>query len=281
MSANPDGSAKGTPIPADRIARIADMICSKIKPDIIVLSEVWPAEAASDIAKKCTEKGFPLEAIVPAQKPTVVQLVAFLKKPGITVQDVGLIKDSDDLLPGDAAEEKTSRAAICATMKINNFDFHIIGVHLKSKTGGADKAIPMRDRQCKAISTWMKEHTQGAEKDVLLIGDYNMTPAAEVHGKQPADTKNFETLASEVKLDFISDSVKGGTHVSKSYGISRLDGYAVSPGADREYIKKSFTILTHDELGLKKAAFLDKNNQDYVTDHYPILARFNTDTDDD
>ena len=58
------------------------MICSKIKPDIIVLSEVWPAEAASDIAKKCTEKGFPLEAIVPAQKPTVVQLVAFLKKPG-------------------------------------------------------------------------------------------------------------------------------------------------------------------------------------------------------
>jgi hypothetical protein len=47
----------GTPIPAARIDRIGAVIASHLKPDVLVLSEVFPPSAAAAIARAPSSNG--------------------------------------------------------------------------------------------------------------------------------------------------------------------------------------------------------------------------------
>jgi endonuclease/exonuclease/phosphatase family metal-dependent hydrolase len=278
----------GTPIPAERIARLGKVIAEKVKPDVMVLEEVWTADAAKELAAAATKAGFPLEAVVvPAQGEGVVQLVAMIKRPGVEVSDVELIKGSDDLLDGDQAEEKSSRKAVLAKVKIGKFDFYLIGVHLKSKLvvkGVEQTPLQMRDRQLKNIEARIEELIKGPEKDVLMIGDYNMTPKGEEPAGEQDDEQNFKTLNASGQFRFLSTEVKGATHMGYYRGEihrSKLDGYAISKGAEKEYRKDSFHILDAAALGAKEEQFTDKRSAEFLSDHYPIVAEFETTEDDD
>ncbi|MEA3188203.1 MAG: hypothetical protein QOD99_2033, partial [Chthoniobacter sp.] len=123
----------GTPIPPDRIERLANVIAAKIKPDVMVLEEVWPSTASEDLAKAATKAGFELVAVkMPPQASDVVQLVSVLKRPSVQLTDVQLIDKSNDIVDGDDPEKKTTRKAVQAKVKIDHFDFYLVGVHLKS-----------------------------------------------------------------------------------------------------------------------------------------------------
>ena len=280
----------GTPIPADRIQRIGKAIAEHIKPDVLVLEEVWPAEAAADIAKASTDAGFELKAVeVPPDFDTVVQRVSILARPGVEVSDVSLIEGTQDIVEGTSKEEQSTRRAVLAKVKIGKFDGYVIGVHLKSKReyeGETTLPIDMRDRQCAVIADKIKELTAGSEKDVLLLGDFNMTPAVAAAADEPADQKNFDTLNRDKNLVFISDEQPGYSHIGHKKGgalwLSRLDGFAISTGATKEYVPKSFELIPTSEFGLEPKDYADSRKKDvYISDHLPILAQFNTAEDDD
>jgi endonuclease/exonuclease/phosphatase family metal-dependent hydrolase len=283
----------GTPIPKDRIERQGKVIAEKIKPDVLLLEEVWEAGAAEDLARASTAAGHPLEALkVPAQSSGVVQLLAILKRPGVDVQELQVVEGSEDLVDGDDPSEKSSRKAISALVTIGEFDFYLVGVHLKSKLAGngtAKMVVDMRDRQCRAIANWIKKLTEGKEKDVLLLGDYNMTPDSEFAPSPPpkpdeSDQRNFDSLNSSGKLRFLSSEVKGGTHLSSYNGKverSKLDGYAIATATEEEFVAGSFRVLDALAIEAAETQFTEKKSADFLSDHYPISAEFRTDKDDD
>lgn len=283
-------SASGaTPIAQDRIERLGEVIAHQIKPDIIVLEEVWPASAADEIAKAATKNGFELVAVpVPAQGSEVVQLISILKRPSVEVTDAELIESSDDLIDGDDPEEKTTRKALLAKARINRFDFYLVGVHLKSKR--ASKSAPvspleMRDRQCRVIADRLHDLTsRGAEKDILLIGDYNMTPTGQTETGESSDEKNFATLDRHQELRFVSSEDKAPTHLGFFKGgfhRSKLDGYAIAHATEKEYVTGSFRSLSDKVLGLEEKQFSDSRSPKFLSDHFPIVAEFKTASDDD
>ena len=279
----------GTPIPDDRIARLGEVIATKIKPDVLVLEEVWPASASAAIAKASTDAGFPMEAVeVPPQDPDVVQLVTIIKRPGVEVKDVGLIENSNDLVDGDEPEEKTTRKAVIASVKVNQFDFYLVGVHLKSKRPSKTIAISpmeMRDRQCKTIADRLHQLvTSGKEKDILLVGDFNMTPAGQANAGEPDDVKNFETLNSHQELRFVSDDSRDKTHMGFYKGgirRSKLDGYAIARSTEAAYVPGSFQVMKDTVLGLSERQFTNTRADNFLSDHYPIVAEFDQTKDAD
>ncbi|RYD34300.1 MAG: DUF3616 domain-containing protein [Verrucomicrobiaceae bacterium] len=279
---------QGKPIPQDRIERLGKVIAEKIRPDVLLLSEVWDRDAAGKIAAASTAAGFKLEALpIPDQPPDVIQLLAVLKRPEVKVEDLKVIDGSEDILPGSQPEEKASRKAVCASVAVGTFDFHLIGVHLKSKLSvPAQKLTPaeMRDRQCWTLAPHIQEVTVGKEKDVLLIGDYNMTPKAELPDGDESDQRNFDILSSGTDLNFISSGLKGPTHLGIYKGqVERvkLDGYAITKAAMNEWVPGSFQILNAGILGLDESRFYDKNDPAFLSDHYPIAADFRIDGIDD
>ena len=283
-------SASGaTPIAQDRIERLGAVIADKIKPDLIVLEEVWPESAAEEIAKAATKNGFELVAVpVPPQGSEVVQLVSILKRPAVEVTEAELIEASDDLIEGDDPEEKTSRKALLAKARIDHFDFYLVGVHLKSKR--TSKTVPvspleMRDRQCQVIADRLHDLTShGSEKDILLIGDYNMTPAGQAGAGESSDEKNFATLDRHHELRFISSEDKAPTHLGFFKGRfhrSKLDGFAIAHATEKEYVAGSYRSLSDKALGLEEKQFSDSRSPKFLSDHFPIVAEFKTTSDDD
>jgi endonuclease/exonuclease/phosphatase family metal-dependent hydrolase len=254
------------PIPGNRINRIARTI-RRIDPDLIVLTEVNPNNSASRIVQAL---GPPYQPpIILEQKPEVVQNIAFIHKNGVTVTNARLISGTD------LSEESRSRQALTANVRIRGFDFILIGVHLKSGRSSTNRN--QRSRQCTAIANFISQFTTGDEKDVLVLGDYNMIPR---RGDRENDATNFHRLNPTNLLRFVSSEALGGqaSHIDGCNPTrgNLLDGFAISRGHTREYRANSLHMPSFSDLGHTCASF----KRD-VSDHLPLVARFRTATDDD
>jgi endonuclease/exonuclease/phosphatase family metal-dependent hydrolase len=253
-------------IPEERITRIAGVI-RKLSPDLIVLSEVNPNDVPSKIVQQL---GSDYQApVILAQKPTVVQNIALIFKTGVTVTDARLI-DGTDL-----SEEPRSRRALTANVRIGNFDFILIGVHLKSSRDNTSRN--QRTRQCQALAQFISNAVAGNEKDVLVIGDYNMIPRI---GANANDKVNFVAMSPNNFLRFVStDFLLGQTsHIDRCNPLrgNLLDGFAISRQFTNEFIAGSTRLISFHQLGSSCAAF--RRN---VSDHRPVVSTFRIMTDDD
>lgn len=255
------------PIPQERIERIAEVI-RDIDPDLVVLSEVNPNDAPQRIVQLL---GDDYQApVILAQEPTVVQNIAFIFRDGVTVTGARLLEGTD--LP----EEPRSRKALAADVRIGDFDFILVGVHLKSSRDAASRK--MRTRQCAAIAEFIAEATAGNEKDVLVVGDYNMIPR---QGNQRKDEVNFIAMSPTNFLRFVSSDFLSGmiSHIDGCNPLrgNLLDGFAISRRFTRdEYIPGSTRLLSFGQLGMSCSSFRAN-----VSDHRPIVSRFDITNDDD
>lgn len=267
--------AGGGSIDPDRITRIGKTIAGKIRPDILVVSEVSSKKEATAIAAASTAAGWPLQFRgLPAQPKGCTQFLAILARPGVSTSAVRTIPKSE------AAANPGTRRAIITKARVGKFDAYIVGVHFKSSRGSADRSA--RDGQCRTVADSLHRRdlaTFAPEHDFLVLGDYNMIPGE--------DASNFAALNTHGRLRFISDTVPGTTHMGAKGCVggkptgNHLDGYAIANPATQEYVAKSIRILTPAALGLPCDAFQAKNKAVYVSDHFPLVARFRTDADDD
>lgn len=203
-----------------------------MRPDVFALTEVNPAEEV--LQEPVDELGvmgddncflfFPDDAF---------QNIALLYKCFIGVTD-------DELIPG-SNDNNSLRKVLAAKVKIRSFDFILIAVHMKSARGPAERAT--RSRQASAIADFISQETSGAEKDVLLIDDYNMIPVD--------DDVNFDAISpspnSNETLRFVStDALPGSTsHISGCNPLrgNLLDGYAISRDHTNEYLAHSLRLV--------------------------------------
>lgn len=243
-----------------------------IDPDVIALSEVNSRESLDEIVATPFANGATYKVDMENGQP-VPQMIAVLFKdsPNISVSNRRAIPGSDEGQPD------RMRQAWAFDVKIRNFDFLLIAVHLKSGRGTEEREI--RTCQTRAISRFITEHTETTgEKDVLVVGDYNMVPST--------DQRNFVNLSPGTQtnefLKFISSTLTGGSHIGECTSAANftgnlLDGFAISRLHTTEWtgyirIQQLHSLLPTMWCSKYKAT---------ISDHLPLVARFRVDGADD
>lgn len=140
-------------------------------------------------------------------------------------------------------------------------DFHLVGVHLKSKRGGG---TPQREAAAKHLAQWFVEST--TDEDVIILGDWNNTVEA-------ADWKPFHELENSSKAVFSAWNVGNeASHLSKSGRSSRIDLVLTSPAMRKASSTEKATVIRWSDFS-KDSAYLSRMI-DTVSDHLPVLTRF-------
>jgi len=247
------------PIPSKKAADFANAI-TYFDPEVLALVEVNPDDFIDKIIAELKKLGKSYKGVILDQ--TSKQNIAIIYKDGVELSNLRLIDGSDN-------DNRYLRKALVADVKIGGFDFILITLHLKSAREKEERET--RDEQTKAIATFIKNTTESTEKDVLVVGDYNMVTGD--------DQSNFTNMNPTNYLNFVSDSLKGQfTHISPSGKKGRLlDGYAISKDYTNEYVIGSIRIIPlHKILGLSLLNF--RRN---ISDHLPVDAIFRITDDDD
>jgi hypothetical protein len=195
-------------------------------------------------------------------QPLARQAIGFLFKCSVEVS-------APELVVGSDLGKQGYRAAAVLQAKAGNFDFILMGLHLKAGRSASDRTL--RTEQLKIISGYVQGVMMGGEKDVLIIGNFNMIPGV--------DDANFEAMNADRSLRCPSSEDLSGqfSHIGSSGPGQLLDGFCFSDVDQPEYEEGSMQIVPlHQQMGMSLGQFRDR-----VTDHLPILAVFATDTDHD
>ena len=236
--------------------------------ELVVLVEIRNTDHLDKLVDHLSRKGVTYRHhFIPQQEPNrdhAAMHIGILCKDGVEVSNPKLLVDSN-------LGTSRHRQAYTADIKIGNFDFHLIAVHLKSGRSQDDQTI--RDEQCKVIGQYITDlrGVQNRNPDILLAGDFNMIPGQ--------DISNFHHLGGNDIMDFISswDLQERYSHILPSGRENLLDGFAISKRFSTEYIRGSlrlFPMHWHMRMGQ------DKYRRE-VSDHLPFIARFAISSDRD
>ena len=243
-----------------------------INADVIALSEVNSRASLDEIVATPFDNGATYKVDMDNNQP-VPQMIAILFKesPSISVSNRRAIPGSDEGQPD------RMRQAWAFDVKVRNFDFLLIAVHLKSGRETEEREI--RTCQVRAISRFITAHTQATgEKDVLVVGDYNMVPGQ--------DQRNFANLSPGKQnnefLQFVSSTLSGPSHIGECTSASNftgnlLDGFSIS----RLHTNEWTGYIRILQLQALLPSMWCEKYKTTISDHLPLVARFRVDGADD
>jgi len=243
-----------------------------IDPDVIALSEVNSRESLDEIVATPFANGatYKVDMENGQQVPQMIA-VLFKDRPDISVSNRREIPGSEEGQPGRL------RKAWAFDVKIRNFDFLLIALHLKSGRGTEERET--RTCQTRAISRFIEQQTATTgEKDVLVVGDYNMVPNQ--------DQRNFANLSpgnqNNEFLKFVSSTLTGASHIGECTSPSNftgnlLDGFSISRVHTTEW---TGYIRIQQLQALLPSMFCSKYKAT-ISDHLPLVARFRVNGADD
>lgn len=229
--------------------------------EIITLVEVKPFSHMQSLIDGLAVKGCVYESAV-LQQASDLNIGVLFKK-GVKAKNPRFIANSD---LGDDKKRK----ALVVDMKVGNFDFTLIAVHLKSGRNATQQKI--RDKQCKIIGDFITDLRDNHNReDVLLMGDFNMIPGE--------DVSNFHLLGGDDIMNFISswDLQARFSHILPKGRANLLDGFAITRTFSREYIRGTLQLFPmHWTMDMGREKFRKE-----VSDHLPFVAFFRIDKDKD
>jgi endonuclease/exonuclease/phosphatase family metal-dependent hydrolase len=265
----------GPPVPVHKPAQLRAAIAA-INADVIALSEVNSRADMDQIVATPFANGFRYRVNMDNNQPVPQKIVVLFKdRPDISVTNRRPIPGSDDNQPD------RHRKAYAFDVKVRNFDFLLIAVHLKSGRENPDRNI--RSRQASAIAAFIKHEVETKpEKDVLVMGDYNMVP--------DQDAVNFDELSpgpsNNELLRYISNNVPGHppSHIQRcinqtTFEGNPLDGFAISAVQTQEFTGFIRVLPLHTTLAPPNRGC--RNYKRRVSDHLPLVARFRVSGPDD
>ncbi len=184
------------------------------------------------------------------------QNVAVLYRSGITVES------AEEYMPV-AITEGRNRPGLVLQCRAGNFDWKMMVVHFKS-TSRYDSTAQMKEesrvvrrQQAEKVRDWVQEVvSRSAEKDVILVGDFNDTPTRE---KEPTLTPLRDSgLVTFLTADLTS---------CKNRNWKVIDHIVVNAGARARYIDGTlFMWNVYDQYPKEQAG--------KISDHCPIVAQF-------
>jgi endonuclease/exonuclease/phosphatase family metal-dependent hydrolase len=261
---------QGVPHPVSKPEQLRAAIAA-MDADIIVMSEVNSKQSMEEIVATPFPNNVTYKLSMDDDQPTPQKIaVLFRDHPEISVTNRRAIPGSDDNLP------ERLRKAWAFDVKIRNFDFLLIGVHLKSGRNNAERQT--RNRQTTAIAQFIRQVTNTTgEKDVLVVGDYNMIPGQ--------DAQNFANLSpgssAHEFLRFISSGTMPPSHIDKCPNGTPtgnlLDGFSISRVQTQEWTGFVKILRLHQMM----TGMTCQKYHDTVSDHFPVVARFRVSKPDD
>lgn len=170
-------------------------------------------------------------------------------------------------LPGNCRSNGL-RAPLAVPLKSGNFDFVVVGVHLKSQRGG-DCADRVRAEQAKDIVGRLTELRQD-DPDIIVIGDFN----AELSDTslRPLFAAGFQSLTQAQ----LRSPGSGPVSYLKEPFRSVIDHLMVLENTRAEFVPRSTTIFSAPASQTAYEKYLR-----HISDHAPVWASFYTDRDDD
>lgn len=261
---------QGQVIPINKLGQLRAAIAG-INPDVIALSEVNSRASMDEIVATPFANGATYKVNMDDDQPVPQKIaVLFKDSPDISVSNRRAVPDSE------AGQPDRLRKAWAFDVKVRNFDFLLIAVHLKSGRGNAERAT--RNRQTRAIARFIRQQTSDTdEKDVLVVGDYNMVPGQ--------DAQNFNNLspgsANNEFLRFISSGLSP-SHIGRCINASQFEGNLLDGfGISRKFTREWTGFIRVLQLQALLPNMFCQRYQNTVSDHLPLLARFRVSSVDD
>ena len=194
------------------------------------------------------------------------------------------LSDSSELdIPTEFAEDgKPScfydnfRRPLTARFQAGEFDFRLVGVHMKSKrSAGSDPSDDECDDRLRRIQAGkivdaileLQQETGEAEQDLLIVGDFNDDSGSPF--LSPFADAGFESAITPGSL---ADGSGEFSYLSDSFGDDRIDHVMFRSASVPEWVAKSGMIFVPGE----RPEYLSN-----VSDHAPVWTLFSTTTDDE
>jgi endonuclease/exonuclease/phosphatase family metal-dependent hydrolase len=272
-------SKRQQPIDMDTIEDIARNIAEVWSIDIITLQEIntdmngdyrgesyslLPWQRLQNALKK---RGYQTAA---GRSGYAQHVVLAWRKPVIALEAPRDISIPDQYIINEHCRSSHLRKPFGGLFQAGQFDFWMIGLHLKANTGPAVCTSAVRSAQITALSKSLKP-LSARDADVILAGDFN---AGSQHNslKELKQTgfvaltdKNLRNLGSN-RFSYHSKNSK------KANSGSLFDHIMIRPAFTQESTPASTAIFT------PKDAHLFANT---YSDHLPLWSDFSTKTDDD
>jgi predicted extracellular nuclease len=171
---------------------------------------------------------------------------------------------------GDGCKEEGLRKPVAGRFKADKFDFWVVGVHLKSRSGEEDCNTKIRAEQCKELI----EEIDGlmaasGERDVIVIGDYN-------------ERRGHESFQPLVDAGFISQMKFTMPGSAKGSYIKNAD-----LNASKDLIDQAMLRYVDTKELVPNSAFVmrlgsEDETKEYIihqSDHVPVCVSFRIDAD--
>jgi hypothetical protein len=151
------------------------------------------------------------------------------------------------LVPGTDLNKPRHRKACAVHVNTGSFDLVLVTLHLKSGWRGRG----VRVKQAHAIAAFVAGATLHDERDVILVGDYNMFPRRDAAAFAALSPAGFLRFLSTEGLCDDNERNCAPTYIDRGRLRKTLDGFAIARGHVREYVERSFSLVAlHDLMGL-------------------------------
>jgi endonuclease/exonuclease/phosphatase family metal-dependent hydrolase len=143
------------------------------------------------------------------------------------------------------------------------FDFHMVGVHLKSQRGGGGD---QRSEAAKHLASWLIRGT--TDEDAIIAGDWNA----------PSDRPEWEPIRELEEANLVRFAAwnpnREASHLAKSGRGTRLD-FIVTTAAAAGAVKVEGTeVIEFNQLLDERRADILPTLIDKISDHLPVVSRF-------
>ena len=175
----------------------------------------------------------------------------------------------------DSGSAKSKHPARAAHMRIGDFDFTIVTLHLAFKNGDADDSR----RELRHALNWLKTYLadKGNDPDVILAGDFNLpTRAGKTRSVRSSEGK---WAPIEDTIDTYPEFKEGGlvalvddlTSRRKGTPANNYDHFLLTKDALEEYVDGSAEAVDDESINR-----IEGQRGINASDHLPISARFRT-----
>lgn len=171
---------------------------------------------------------------------------------------------------GDGCKEEGLRKPVAGRFRAGQFDFWVVGVHLKSRSGETACTARIRAAQCEdlveAVDGLVGEF---GERDVIVIGDFN----------ERLDHVSFKPLVDAgfiSQMRFLTNDSAAGSYVktgSLHQSDDLIDHVWIRYYQTREVVKNSASVMKFASADETKKYIIEQS------DHAPAWVSFRIDTD--
>ena len=252
------------------IYQIAALIADTLDLEVVVLEEInSESEEFEQLEEALGTRGYKLSAGTAGAEQRVV--IAYDDDEVDLVGEVTELDVRSEFNLLGCPPSGGARRPLMATLNAGEFDFILIGVHLKSQLGG-DCAHNVRKEQSKDLIAKINElGASSSERDVIITGDFNAT----------FDDSSLSPLLSNTGFRALtrpSRRANGSNSISylKAPFQEIIDHILVRATATTEWINKSTFIFNPPTNQTQRRKYLK-----HVSDHAPAWSSFRTDVGSD